>query len=277
MSDVVRGRAYDYAVYVISLVGATKRRASMSGQLMSCPAHWEFVDGVVPDATAGYEWDPVGVGARARLTLGRPMSRGEFGCAHSHLAAYRKFLADGYRYALILEDDAVFSNDIWSYCGPVFDGVDFDVLLVGYSKVLPVDVCTRAISEPTRPLVEFLGRSVGVAFRERRCGTVGYVITRSGAERLLALQNPVSTVADDWPLFRSKGLRVLHLRPTIVREDFLSHESELSADRALLEGKGPLRAGAWRVLARVVRGVVWRGVLALKTRHGGFRFKQRDC
>ncbi|QPZ89700.1 glycosyltransferase family 25 protein [Thioclava electrotropha] len=100
----------DWPILVISLQDAAERRAMVSKQLEALGLSFKFFDAI--DGRSGlpaaYENQVDRPGTE--LYFGRPMSDGEYACALSHLAVYRKIMEENLPGAIILEDDAIIGS-----------------------------------------------------------------------------------------------------------------------------------------------------------------------
>lgn len=108
--DEVSAPSSDWPIFVISLKDAASRRATISQQLCDCGLNFEFIDAI--DGRAGMPPEHEGDIDRpgTETYFGRPLSDGEYACALSHLAVYRRILADRLPGAIILEDDAILGD-----------------------------------------------------------------------------------------------------------------------------------------------------------------------
>ncbi|HTQ11285.1 MAG TPA: glycosyltransferase family 25 protein [Fimbriimonadaceae bacterium] len=147
---------------------------------------------------------------------GRPYTVSEEACFQSHVLAIETFLSSGAQFGLILEDDAVFSDDLFSdggvICGCLGVAPKWDVVKLEGTK--------RG------------GRRLGVVYRRfphgalfgsfrPSMGTAAYLLSRTGAEKLL------SAAADDIEPFdqvltdtRRHRLRQLDYAPFPVHQDW---------------------------------------------------------
>ncbi|QPZ91612.1 glycosyltransferase family 25 protein [Thioclava electrotropha] len=100
----------DWPILVISLQDAAERRAMVSKQLEALGLSFQFFDAI--DGRSGlpaaYESQVDRPGTE--LYFGRPMSDGEYACALSHLAVYRKIIEEKLPGAIVLEDDAILGS-----------------------------------------------------------------------------------------------------------------------------------------------------------------------
>ena len=96
-------------VMVISLNKASDRRKTMSKRLMDMGIEFEFLTAVDGNCLTS---DQLGIynGRQRRIFFGKDLYPGEIGCLLSHKIAIEKIAASS-REAIILEDDAVLSED----------------------------------------------------------------------------------------------------------------------------------------------------------------------
>ncbi len=152
------------------------------------------------------------------------MSRGEVGCALSHLGVYRKMLEDGAEFALVLEDDALLGDDLPAVLADLQQHLDParpDAVLLSH-----IDKYTRW---GTRPLGRDrkLVRRYGEWWRAH-----GYVVTRAAAQRLLDGLQPLWCAADYWSAFEKRGLvSVRAVVPYCIGLTELADESALEGHR----------------------------------------------
>ena len=174
---------YEYLCIVISMDDAEARRKVISARLQALGIPFKFVPGVdgrkidVP-SHPGYD------SFKRRIFFGRDLSNGELGCVLAHRNACSHFLESGFAAALVLEDDALLSDNL--------PGVLADLLAV----------------RDRWDLVRFLGREKnyrasrliaplphGGAHLARPLGTpggaYGYLLNSRAARRLLELTDPI--------------------------------------------------------------------------------------
>ena len=121
------------------------------------------------DSTNNASLDPLVVpGMPCRLTPG------ELGCALSHIALWDQILSSRLKYAVVMEDDIDLFPAFSKKLGELVRSTQqWDVIYLGYQTV--------AERPAFAPSSELLSRP------EYLFGTYGYAISRSGAERLMAL------------------------------------------------------------------------------------------
>ncbi len=173
-------------VYVLSLPD-TVRRARLLSTLTTAGIEYEMIWGIDGRSGLPAKYEPMIDRATARQYLGRDMSDGEFACALSHLSIYQAFLKTGLPGAVVFEDDAVITPGFLK----VYESLETppcDLLFLDHRRtyVNPGNKMTLGSGfgavEATIP--PFLAN--------------GYVISREGAEYILANALPLSRPAD-WP------------------------------------------------------------------------------
>lgn len=220
--------------YIISLAGETERREHILQECARCHIEPEIVDAVdMRQAT------PADIERLSRkITHCKPkkqrwLSKGELGCALSHHQVYQKIVDNQDEFALILEDDAEFiaNPDALLNSGSLKDihqQHPFDVLLLGYVKILPQYLPYLYRRIPLKTRAQLHGFRFGTPWEQYACGTVAYIITQQGAEKLLAATTQPCATADDWLYFeQTVGLKVLHSRPALVLEALAKLDSTI--------------------------------------------------
>jgi glycosyl transferase, family 25 len=246
-------------IYVISLQDEIKRRQSVASQLKEQGINYVFVDALDLRDDQALHKNQYYSESKSLAILGREMTAGEVGCAVSHRWAYQRAISEGLDYALIIEDDALLAGNL----NELFDFVDahtisWDIIILGYSKLKSSDAINFYRMEPVgRVHSSYLGNKIGRVWRNWTCGTVGYLISKSGAVKLLNSSDKVCVVADSWGYFENAlDLKIFHHRPNIVYENFTSFESSIQNDRASLLRKERKYLNSIRVLRGYLRKVL---------------------
>lgn len=232
-----------YKTYVVSLKDEFSRRESIEKQLDRLEAKFHFID-AVDLRKVSHDIVTTHIKVDMLSSIKRAMTKGEVGCALSHLECYRHFIfSSDSDWAWIIEDDANLDNlnpqNIADLLTSV-DCLDVDVLILGYSKLSKDKESIFYKMEPLSKLTQSGDTLIGMPWRNWTCGTVSYLIRRSSAEKMLAYfdDGKVSTVADDWLFFKEQvKLKIAHCRPLLVFEDFLNFRSSLEVERAAVSRK----------------------------------------
>lgn len=158
-------------VYWINLAARTDRRAFMERQFARLGMDATRIEAVTPGEISAEDLDRYCHPRHLRW-----MKPTEVACTLSHLKALRQFLETSSPFALILEDDIALSTRLPAFlAAPELANLDFDLLHVetGEQRV-------RVLTE-TRigdvEIVRYLGYDPGAA---------GYVVSRRGAQRVIA-------------------------------------------------------------------------------------------
>lgn len=127
------------------------------------------------------------------------LTPGEVGCTLSHLQALEHFLASAEEYALILEDDAIFPQDLQlDKITDALEQMKFSENFIFSLGGIQMKECRKVRGELIRST--FLNKTVLRVvpdYYHRVCYTVAYVVDRKMAETLLAYHR-VLRRADDW-------------------------------------------------------------------------------
>src|SRR5262245_29183924 len=112
------------------------------------------------------------------------MDKGALGCYASHIKAWRHMLGENLPYALVLEDDAILAWDLPQFLADTLRALPrgWDIVHLG--------------TEPDRALCDVaqVGSRRLVQFSRVPPGTVGYLLSRAGAQKLLQAEPRV------WPI-----------------------------------------------------------------------------
>lgn len=258
----------NYNTFVVSLKDELLRRDSISRQLKRLNESFLFVDAVDfrnihSDLLGKYiKNDPL-------VSIKRTMTKGEIGCALSHLECYKKLmLSEHTEWAWIIEDDAALLERLdFGYISNILSSIasfDVDVIILGYSKLSKEEEVKFYKMEPLKILKKIKIAEIGTPWKNWTCGTVSYLIRRSGAEKFLTYYSDgkVSTVADDWRFFQKHmAVKILHCRPVLVFEDFIGFKSSLEQERAVVSNKKIAVLDIIRVLRGTIRKLImksWR-------------------
>ena len=196
-------------IYVISLKASKSRRRAMTGRMAGLGLEFSFIDGVIgkdipADQKKGLLSD------KRRFLLGAPLSNGALGCLMSHRRAWEQVLDTGVDAAIILEDDADMAPEALDVL-PRIAALKgrFDLINLHHTSGRPLVDAARI--SPTHMLS--VTRYVSI-------GAVGYVVSRSAAEKLLGVSVPgifeVDVLMNRW---WEHGVKTLVVTPSIVSED----------------------------------------------------------
>jgi len=237
-------------VFVVSMADARERRTAFADRAKGTGVDWKFFDALTDLA-------PDLVYEDAKVRWPRPLTKGEIGCYSSHFALWSQLLSDGVKQYIILEDDTIVD---WKKIERLSQ-IDLEAhgiiyLRLHYSRPGRFSVLKRSYISRSSYILQL--ESAGE-------GTLGYVITRAAAERLVPISRQiVSPIDNHLDRYWEHGIPNLCLFPFPVMEEL--NESTIGNERFKdMWAKKPL----WRPLRRRVKGILqWARQRAWLLRNG---------
>ncbi len=174
--------------FVISLPDCTDRRDAIRARLDRLGVAFEFLDAV--DGRQGLPPEYEGqIDRVATREAGRILADAEYGCALSHINAYRRIVIEAIPYALILEDDALPQPALADFLtGRHHQDAEMTQFYIGSNPYV-----RRRRAKTILP-----GHTSYVLTPIMQGGTVGHVLSGSAARFILTNALPVIDGAD-WP------------------------------------------------------------------------------
>lgn len=207
-------------IYVLSRVKDVDRKLSIKTQLDNLCENYVFFNAIEP----GTIEDSIKRN-NSKLTLGEKC------CALSHVKICEKISQEHDDFSIILEDDAFLCDGIkdkYQQLKTLHNS--FDIVILGYSKVT-----TNLLKKMQfiRPLlkIKIEGTPVGFPYKQWKCGTVAYSISKSGAKKIAKLNHSGMNTADDWDYFEKNNVLIGHYLPVMIAEDYLNFTSSLEHER----------------------------------------------
>ncbi len=243
-------------IYVINMAKDVVKRQHMEAACAGLPRQAEFIEAVVGVDLTPEEVGEVYAESEAIAAIGRPLSRGEIGCYLSHKKVLTKFISGCADAALVLEDDVKLSPDVPLALPTLLAAKEWDIIFLGHHGRAARDSDTLSSLWGRRCIGN---RRKLVRPCERVMGTYGYLVSRKGAEKLLAQMSRVVRPVDHLT-GELRQLRLLCVeKPLISIDDVMSADHHAMHDRALLKAqkKKILLAPARSSLRAKVRG--WGG------------------
>ena len=173
----------DVHIYIVNLKKDTQRKEIMQKQLDKYDFSYEFVE-----AVDGSKLDVEQLKKEDKIRLyGDQLKRGEYGCYLSHLNIYKMFLSSTYKYCIVLEDDAKLVDDFDKHIKLLLSEMnsipnnDIDIIYLIEDKH-----CSRWFHDDCNKTFETKIKLTNVK-KISHIGyhTHGYLITKSGAEKLI--------------------------------------------------------------------------------------------
>ncbi|MDO9568511.1 MAG: glycosyltransferase family 25 protein [Hydrogenophaga sp.] len=177
-------RLPELMVLLINLPRSTDRRARMERRMAALGLDYELMPAVDGRNRLEELLPSVDVAAFERH-VGRDVLPGEIGCYHSHLRAWRHFLASDAQVLLVLEDDMVFHDDFADALRTALRGrAHWDMLKL--SKIRAKQPVCQGLLGPYR-LNAYIGAATGFG---------AYLVQRETAQRLLPRLLPIRAPID---------------------------------------------------------------------------------
>lgn len=178
-------------VFVISLTRSQDRRAMVMKQMEHLGIDFEFFNAVDGRALTGVELGKVDF-SLAREYCGHDLSRAEVGCALSHIRLYELIVAQGIERCVVLEDDVYLHMHFKAIVEAIVTLNQADIVFLHHGKAKRWPLL-RQLPEGYR-----LARYMTPSIHSKRgvLSAAGYMLTLSGAEKLLAKAYPLRMPAD---------------------------------------------------------------------------------
>lgn len=191
--------------FVISLPKDKERREHLETQLRKLSIPYAITEAVYGKALSAEElaasYDP----EKAIWRFNRELSKGEIGCALSHMNIYRKMVAEDIPHALVLEDDANLLDDQLP--------ATLSNLARHYPASLPVAVLLSHAKRYDENTEDRLDNQHRLYEAYRGVCAHGYFITKAAAQMMVEKLFPIYVVADKWEYFQEEFFPVKVLVP----------------------------------------------------------------
>jgi len=191
--------------YIINLLSATERKQHMNNitkqNVLLEPVFVEAVDG---RAMSDEEKQTAFNREKSFSEYGRTLRSGEIGVALSHYKIYSQMIDEKDKYSIVFEDDVEcvlkINDELLSILKPYYDSnVPTVILLSGWYEYYKQ---------------KKLNDNYKIASVFDAWLACGYIINNKAAE--IILNEKPFWLADDWWLFKSKGVRVFGIKPHII-------------------------------------------------------------
>ena len=195
--------------YVISFAEDSKRRTVITERLAKQTITPTFIDAVngraLSDTAKQQYLDP-----NRQHWLPRQLSAGALGCSLAHIKAWQTLIASDADCALILEDDAILSDEV----APILKKLtsrshQFDIITLHHHKPRPRHKIEQLTSDHDLSVVRY-----------NQIGAIAYLISRQAAIRLLKEALPISFELDVYMnRWWQHGVSNMLIYPPIAAED----------------------------------------------------------
>jgi glycosyl transferase, family 25 len=165
----------------------------------------------------GYEVVGVyGIEADEELISDHNLSKGQIGCALSHLAVYKIMLERNLPHAFVLEDDVILPKNIAQVLSDILSHLSSgDVVQLHNTNDGKTELSTQMT---TRVGDHVLYYPMHISYLG---ATSAYIIGKDAARGILSVNSPVRMVADHWDFFFERGAfetaRILYPSPIRIK------------------------------------------------------------
>ncbi|HHW4402044.1 TPA: glycosyltransferase family 25 protein [Aeromonas hydrophila] len=178
-------------VFVISLVRSQERRSFIKQHLDSRAIAFSFFDAVDGKAISEDELKRVDF-PLAKQFCGHDLSLGEVGCAMSHIRIYEMMIAKNIERCMVLEDDIYLHGHFKAIVSQAISVCQSEIVFLHHGKVKSWP-WMKKMPEGYR-----LAKYISPSHKSKRgiISTAGYILTLSGAKKLLEKAYPIRMPSD---------------------------------------------------------------------------------
>lgn len=177
----------EVGLYVINMKFRSDKRKRMTDELNKHGLKAEFIDAIV-----GYNIDINKMINNDLINnkIHRELRRGEIGCYLSHIKTWETFMKSDNKYALILEDDAVFMDNFKEKFKELLVEIDFPFDVIYLNDNCEHHFGEKCLYGKRKSKNLFMPGTVGY-------GLYGYLLSKEGAKKLLDVALPIEMPVDD--------------------------------------------------------------------------------
>lgn len=192
-------------IFVINLEKDSHKKETFIKNFNKFNLDYEFIKAVYGKGLSEYELDKLVYDYKNSF-----ITFGEIGCALSHLKIYQKMINEDIKYALILEDDALCSDEFLKYLNQIEQFLktkkDYELVCVMYK-----------MDEYFKNLTIKISDNINIYKFAKGTGTYGYIITKKAAKKLIKINTPLILEADCWvQFFKMDKLKIYCLDKNII-------------------------------------------------------------
>lgn len=202
----------DMEIFVISLSTASQRRQHINQEFAKKNLDFKFFDALTPEPAGEFANQ---LGLRIDDTI---LTKGELACFMSHVYLWNKMIQENISYMTIFEDDIYLGENIKEFLSDT-------LWLEPNWHLIKVEEFTQKVALGPK-LKEFNSNPDRAIFelKSKNLGTAGYILSLSGAKKLLDyIQSLDQLIALDHLMFeklvKDKFLSVCQMKPALCIQD----------------------------------------------------------
>ncbi|MFM4728062.1 glycosyltransferase family 25 protein [Aeromonas caviae] len=188
-------------VFVLSLPHAHERRKSVQRQFTELGIDFEFFNGVYGNNLSESEIGLVYDSERAKIAVGRDLTKGEIGATYSHFKMYQKALNEGCEYLIIFEDDIIIDKRLKTFVDNLVTSTEVEDKSSIYFIQEHCNVENMISNDSRRTLAGFDFKRM-FSSEEYFVGAYGYVLNNLAMKKLVQGYLKFYFVCDHWYFVR---------------------------------------------------------------------------
>ena len=239
-------------IFIINLPKATDRKKHMTEMLNKQKIKFEFIEAV---NGSNLTEEKIKECYNSKLTHyhhGRDLSKGEIGCALSHIKFYELVVKNNLPGAIVLEDDCKINKD-------------FSEVSVELNKSINKTQNKVVLFQHHRYYSPLMSKNITGKYNlcdikslwSNASLTHGYYITLEAAKSLLRYYNQIPHTIDHWDrLIRTKTINLYCVVPYCVSLDIIANNSKIDDRPTADKPKGKLRKPWHRGLEQQLQNIL---------------------
>lgn len=222
-------------IFIVNLKRDKEKKEHMEELCVKHSLKCEFIEAVYGRDLQANEVDKVYNSKASIKEINRELTRGELGCALSHLSIYKKMIDNEIENAIVFEDDIYLDDDF----SIVVDSIqsfpeNWELILLGYYSNVTTESETVSSYRYKKQITK---RHQTVRLVQQAYGTHGYIINLKGAKKLINQMKTINKPIDHYTGDDS-SLNVYAVRPRIVRlAEIFKDKSSITQEREQLQSK----------------------------------------
>ena len=235
-----------FQVYIVNLKQNIKRRESIISEVKKLKIkNYKLIDAVDGNKLSTEELNNLTYKNKKNLNpWSTKLTSTQIGCSLSHIKIYRDFINSEYKYALILEDDAIFLRKItYELENFILKNLKFKKQIVLLSEI------KEYFSKPIDKIENYEFVNITNAFF-----THSYIINKEAAKSLISFNYPVRTVADSFVLFKIYcGIKLTGLNPFLTDQDREQFNSNIKMQDKYEKKKFLFRRSLYKIKNKILK------------------------
>lgn len=199
-------------IYIVNLKHSTERRENILSELKKQNIKsFEIIDAVDGKKLQKKDLNNFVTNSDVKYnSISQKLTLSQIGCALSHIKIYENFIKSDKDYALILEDDAIFLDNLSENLQR------FIIKNFKYKKqIFLLSEIKEFLKKPIDTMENYEVVKVTNAYF-----THAYLINKEAAKSIMKFNFPVKTVADNFVYFKVYcGVNLIGLNPFLVNQD----------------------------------------------------------